>query len=370
MRRLAAAAMVAGLVGLVLWTAPRAESSLPSLNGPALAEVQNYLFLIQDGSKNLTVLDTSKDSLAGSLELGLVPSHIAVSKSTRRLAAIDGGSARVELLDLAKGGGQDLSLPFTPVQLTVSPDGKKLAVGGGGSVVLIDLEQIRIQAKADGLGVLKDLMFSADGASLFAASGTEIAVLDTANALQRRDAALAAKGFTRAPDGRAVFARSGDGISVLDAKSLKPVIKLPGDDGTTAQPTATGDYLLLLDSPRQTLTLVHGDRWETGKSFHIPADAVTAYSGWFDSVAVIPSHDAHSLTVIDLWRQYQGKDIALPAAPLAGAVSGDGAKLYLPLEGKAKLAVVDLRNRKLDQIITLPQPARLAVLADCYGICH
>ncbi|HVI50577.1 MAG TPA: hypothetical protein VM661_05135 [Candidatus Sulfotelmatobacter sp.] len=361
--------LAATALGLSVWVA-QAET-LPILKSGSLAEVQNFLFLAQDGSKNLTVLDTRTDRLAGNLELGLAPSRIEVSKAARKLAAIDGATPRIEIIDLAKGGGLDLTLPFTPTLLTQSPDGKRLAVADAdkGTVALIDLEQPSIPSRADDLKPLRDLMFSADGNSLFAA-GDQLSVLDVAHGLQRSSQPLAVQGFTRASDGRALFARNSGGIAVLNSKTLEIQTRLPGHGGASAIPTATGSYLLLLDAAGRSLTLVHGDSWETGNRFDTAEDASTAYSGWFDSVAVIPSKSGRSLEVIDLWRQNRLKDIDLPAAPLAGAVSADGAKLYLPLEGKAKLAVIDLRNRKLAQTVSLPQPARTAVLADSYGICH
>lgn len=352
-------------IGLSLWAA-RADS-LPNLGGPALAEVQSYLFLSQEGSRQLAVLDTSNDKLVGNLELGLVPSRIEISKSTRKLAAIDGDSARVEILDLGQGGGHDLTLPFIPKLLTLSPDGKRLAVGSNDGVTLLDLEHSTIIAHASGFATLRDLMFSADGNSLYAA-GDQLSVLDANHKLERRSSPLPVQGFTRSPDGRALFVKGEDGaVSVLDSKSLEVLAKLPAGQ---AQPSATGAYLLLLNGEGHSLTLVHGDSWESGQKFETAADATTAYSGWFDSVALVPSKSGKSLEVIDLWRQSRLKDILLPASPLAGAVSADGSKLYLPLEGKAKLAVIDIRNRKLAQIISLPQPARVATLADSYGICH
>jgi len=357
------------VLAIGMWAAH--ADTAPTLKNGALAEVQNFLFLPQSGSKTLTVLDTRTDSLSGTLDLGLVPLGIVVSKASRKLAAIDGASPKIEIIDLAKGGGLDLTLPFTPTLLTQSPDGKHLAVANAqkGTVALIDLEQPSIPARADNLPPLQDLMFSADGDSLFAA-GDELSVLDAAHGLQRRSQPLTAQGFTRAPDGRALFLRNGDGIEVLSSKTLQKLTHLNGHGGMAAIPTATGSYVLLLDAAGRDLTLVHGDSWEIGNHFAAADDASTVYSGWFDSVAVVPSKSAKSLEVIDLWRQTRLEDISLPAAPLPGAVSADGSKLYLPLEGKAKLAVIDLRNHKLDKVVTLPQPARTAILADSYGICH
>jgi WD40 repeat protein len=295
-------ALRAGLAGaaiaLSLWVTQ--ADSLPSLGGPTLAEVQTYLFLSQEGSRQLAVLDTSSDKLVGNLELGLVPSRIEVSKSTRKLTAIDGTSSRVEILDLGQGGGRDLTLPFIPKLLTLSPDGKRLAVGSNDAVTLIDLEHSTIITQASGFATLRDLMFSSDGNSLYAA-GDQLSVLDANHKLERHSQLLPVAGFTRSPDGRALFVKGEDGaVSVLDSKSLEVLTKLSVGQ---AQPSATGAYLLLLNGEDHSLTLIHGDSWETGQKFEAAADATTAYSGWFDSVAVVPSKSGKSLEVIDLWRQ-------------------------------------------------------------------
>lgn len=354
-----------------MWVAHANPTSV--LTGTALAEVEHFLFLSEDGNPLLTVLDITSDKPVGTLELGLAPSRIEVSKASRKLAAIDGQSSRLVVADLAHGGKTELDLGFPAQRLALSPDGRRLAVADmvNGKLALVDLETNSVIARTDGLPPLRDLMFNAEGSRLYAA-GSVLTVLDLANALARHTLATAVTGFTRSPDGHALFLKEPDGaVTVLNAKTERPLARLPQPAGSpTPVPSATGAYLLLPDNSRQTLDLIHGDTLERGNSFPALPDLATAYTGWFDSVAVLPSPSQHKLMLIDLWRQSRLKDIDLPAAPLAGAVSADGAKLYLPLDGKAKLAIIDLRNRKLDSILTLPHPVKAAFLADSYGICH
>jgi YVTN family beta-propeller protein len=100
------------------------------------------------------------------------------------------------------------------------------------------------------------------------------------------------------------------------------------------------------------------------------AEMATVYSGWFDTIALVPSSTDRKLLVYDLDRLARAPDIALPGEPGSGAVTPDGAKLYVALEGAKQVAVIDLRTRKLARTIPTGSGPVAAIMGRSFDICH
>ena len=69
----------------------------------------------------------------------------------------------------------------------------------------------------------------------------------------------------------------------------------------------------------------------------------TVYSGWFDTLALVPSRSERKLLIYDLDRLANGGEVSLRGTPGPGAVTPEGTKLYLALEGTHQVAVIDLQ---------------------------
>jgi len=63
-------------------------------------------------------------------------------------------------------------------------------------------------------------------------------------------------------------------------------------------------------------------------------------------------------------------DITLPDSPGPGAVTQDGAKLYLALEDVSKVAVIDLQRRVLLRMIGVAPNPVAAIVARSFDVCH
>jgi hypothetical protein len=100
------------------------------------------------------------------------------------------------------------------------------------------------------------------------------------------------------------------------------------------------------------------------------AGMTTVHSGWFDTLALVPSAVERKLLVYDLDRLSRAPDITLPGSPGPGAVTQDGAKLYLALEDASKVAVIDLQRRVLLRTIAVAPNPVAAIMARSFDVCH
>jgi hypothetical protein len=157
----------------------------------------------------------------------------------------------------------------------------------------------------------------------------------------------------------------------MDIEASRSLTEIDAGRGPlVATPSGTGAYLLVANAAEATVSIVHGEDFKLGAVLPAMIGQTVAYSGWFDSVAFLASPSEARLLVYDLWRLAKGDEIALPAKPGQGTVTADGAKLYLPLPGSTQVAVIDIRYRRLANLIAMDGPPAAVAVAGGYGICH
>jgi DNA-binding beta-propeller fold protein YncE len=100
------------------------------------------------------------------------------------------------------------------------------------------------------------------------------------------------------------------------------------------------------------------------------AGVSTAYSAWFDTVALVPSAPARKVLVYDLEAGCADGVIALAGRPGLGTVTPEGDKFYLPVEDSGEVVVIDTRFRRQVGAISVGVAPVRAVIAGGYGICH
>ncbi len=123
------------LLAVLLNTAPMApsfgtdsDSASPALL-KTVPDVRKQLFIQHPNSRRLTLLNTADDSVTGDIALAVTPLKAEIAFSTNLLAAIDGVTPQLALHRLDLGSDQIQPLSFVPDLLTVTLDGRKLAVG-------------------------------------------------------------------------------------------------------------------------------------------------------------------------------------------------------------------------------------------------
>lgn len=343
------------------------------------ADMMRYVFVPMLGAPVITIIDSRDDSVAGSVEAGLVPNQLDASGDLAKLVAIDGLTRRVSVIALAGGAPVLLPLDFVPLRLAVSGDGvKAVAVNpASGRVAVVDLAATKVVGQWDGLAPFNDFLLNTDGRTLFAApNGRDgIAIIDLAAG--RVTGVIAnvpvTAALTRAPSNRVAYAKAAGagGVTVLDLKALQPAGVIASGSGLAkAYASATGITLVLPDSQDRQVTFASASSLKTKAVLSGAAGMVGVYSGWFDTVAFIPSTAERAVLVYDQQMLERGRDIMLGGIPGRGTVTPDGRKLYLPLTDMDQLAVINAENRRLTGTIRLPGRANVALMGRTFGICH
>jgi DNA-binding beta-propeller fold protein YncE len=340
-------------------------------------DMTRAVFVSLAGQPAVSTIDPDTDRVAGRIDTGLVPSQIEVASSIGKLLVIDGTSRQVNIVDLATGKIRKVGLDLVPTRLAVSPDGLTAALAdtAAGQVVLMDLLRRRILGTTSNLPPLRDMLFSADSASVYLAGDRQGAIdvitvatghLDTAIATGLPHGSLSLR---RAPNGRRLFVQPDEGgsVGVLDLDHAGP---LPPIAPGVAFPSATGAYLLVADNRLGTLTILRGGNALNASVLPASTGIGSIYTAWFDTVALVPSETTRTVLLYDLEAMRPAGSIALAAAVSRGAVTPDGQKLYLPLPEASQVAVINARDRLLSASIAVPGHPASIVLAGSYGVCH
>ena len=345
--------------------------------------VARYVFIPSRNAPIVTVVDRDIDGVVGTLDVGLVPEQVVVSEATRKLVAVDGIARAVSVVELANGRRVAIDLDFTPQWLIASPDGYVVAAAdlSAGSVAFVELMRNRVVSRITGLSPIHDLMFGPDGAFLYVAveRSDGVGVVDVARGKLIEEIAVSglrsaqAAGLTRSPSGRMgyVKAQGSRTISLVDLNNFRPVREIEvGRDALKAFPTGFGGYLVIPDNSERTVTIVANASLTVAAMLKGGAGMTTVHSGWFDTLALVPSATERKLLVYDLDRLSQAPDIPLPGSPGRGAVTQDGAKLYIALEDTSKVAVIDLQRRRLLHTIAVASNPVAAIMAKSFDVCH
>jgi DNA-binding beta-propeller fold protein YncE len=345
--------------------------------------VARYVFIPSRNAPIVTVIERDSDGVVGTLDIGLVPEQVVVSEATRKLVAVDGIARAVSVVDLTNDRRLTIDLDCTPRRLIASPDGYVVAAAdlSTGSVAFVDLMRNRVVSRITGLSPMHDLMFGPDGAFLYVAADRSdgIGVVDVARGKLIEEIAVSglrsaqAAGLTRSPSGRMgyVKAQGSRTISLVDLSNFRLVREIEvGRDALKAFPTGFGGYLVVPDNSERTVTIVANASLAVAAMLKGGTGMTTVHSGWFDRLALVPSATERKLLVYDLDRLSQAPDIPLPGSPGRGAVTQDGAKLYIALEDASKVAVIDLQRRVLLRTIAVASNPVAAIMAKSFDVCH
>lgn len=338
-----------------------------------------YVFVSGQDSTRVAVIDSRDDTLAGSLDLGLVPSQLEIVGEPALLVAVDGTSARLAVAPVDGGTAGILALDFVPTRLLAAGGRIVAAAPSAGWLAVVDVAAGSVAAQGR-VAPFRDLQPAGDGSRLLLApeAGEALVLVDTMTLAVAGDLAPPRPGLggfsslSRSPSGRVVYARAAGAPLVLavDVAGGKMGGEVAAGGGMVrAYTNATGITLVLPDSAARSVTLVPASL-KGGVSLPGEAGVTGVYSGWFDTVAFLPSSDTRAVMVVDQPGAYRGEDIVLGARPGRGTVTPDGRKFYLPLMDANRVAVISAETRRLTGYVALPFQPQLALMARTFGICH
>lgn len=344
-------------------------------------DMTHAVFVAMDGSTTVPFIDPDTDRIVGRIDIGLAPAQIELASSIGKLLAIDGKTARVNLVDIVTRSVRTVLLDLTPGRMTISIDGLTAALAdlGTGHIVLVDLLRRQLLGTIKTLPPSRDMVFSTDGRKLFVA-GEHRGLIDMIDVATIRQETAIETGMplghlalSRTPDGRRLFVKpDGDDIVVLDLEHRRAISPIPsGAASTVAYPSATGKFLLVADNQPGAVQVIGASPESTPvKAMKAASGVDIIYTAWFDTLALVPSTTTNRLFLFDLEAMRPVGSIGLDAAPGRGAVTPDGQKLYLPLPDAGTVAVVDARRRALVTSIALNGRPKMVRLAGSYGVCH
>lgn len=370
--------LLAGVLSFAL-LAPAIGYAAEGFAAQGFADGLRYVFVAAQGSRQVSVIDSRSDRVAGTLDMGLVPSQLEIAGEPGRLVAVDGASAQVAVVPLQDGEALMLPLDFVPTRLVVAGGRIVASAPSTGRLAVIDVVAGRLtgQGRAP---AFRDIQPAGDGDRVMLApeAGDGLLLYDLAAMSVAAEVApqrLGLGGFSalaRSPNGRLIYARAAamPMVAVVDVRSAKVVGEVPVGAGTArAYSNATGITLVLPDSTAHSITLLPSSL-KGATAMRGEAGMTGVYSGWFDTVAFIPSAAARSVVVVDQQGGFRGDDIALSGSPGRGTVTPDGRKLYLPLTDGNTVAVIDAEYRRLAGTVTLPGRPTMALMGRTFGICH
>jgi DNA-binding beta-propeller fold protein YncE len=343
-------------------------------------DMSRAVYIAMAGSQHVPFIDPDTDRIAGTIDAGMVPDQLELCSSISKLLVTDGKQACLNIVDVVTGEIATVALDFVPGRITVDPDGLTAALADPrtGRLTLFDPLLRRVLGTVTGPAPLQDMLFGADGHTLYLSGGanSEIAVIDVkaVRMAQPIDTGLpsVSLSLTRSPDGRRLFVQSSNGeVGVVDLDHHQALAPIPADaDSTVAFPSATGTFLFIANNRRGTLTVLRDTSQPATTVMKAATGVSIVYTAWFESLALVPSETTRTLLLYDLDALRPAGALHLAAAPARGGVTPDGQKLYLPLPDAGQVAVFDARQRQLVASVPVPGTPSKAFLAGSYGICH
>jgi YVTN family beta-propeller protein len=360
------------LLALALAAPPAAAEPLSGLADPG-----HYVFVPSRASAEVAVIDIRLDRVVARVPVGRVPHQVVVADTLGRLATTNTADDTLSIVDLADLSTlATLALDLEPEHMELGPDGDLLAVGNiaAGTVSLVSLGEAREVARIAGLHQPHNMTFSPDGRQLYVGNlgagfvsvidveqGAVVAEIPVGEPQLAATGAAAGEGdfqgiinVTRTPDGRLGFAAYGEGdrMAVIDLRTGATLATLQlGSQPWRAYSTADGRHMIVPNNGEATVSVISTASLEEVARLPGAADMIGVNTGWFETVAFVLSRSEEKAVILDLERMEPAGELALPGTPETGVVTPDGTRLYVALSSTDRVAVIDVRERRLVKVI-------------------
>ncbi len=326
----------------------------------ALEDLLQYVFVANQGSSEVVVVDTDNDTVVDRIRLSSVPDEILLSEETRKLLSSNLADRTVTIMSLDSLRQEAvITLDFPPSRMRLGSDGRLLVVGDSdvGAVSIIDLATGQAIHRIDELEKPDYFIFGRDERFLYVASASaaKLEVVDVGSGEKRKDipfvqddtgkegeAAVAA--LARTPGGQLGFVLRKD-EAVMDVVDLRENsrIKSVALTGSVNRvyPSANNQYLIIPDNDSGDVSVF--STWSLRKLGAVSGapDATSVSIALFDSVAFVVSRERNSVVAFSIDDRRKLADIPMPGTPVDSVVSVDGLKIYVALPDSGQLAVID-----------------------------
>ena len=380
-RLILAAAVIAALAaGVGYWFWP--STSAPVVYG----NLHGYAFLPAGDAPEMAVLSAVDDTYVGKVALPFVPDSVLVAPQVLRIVLISEATRTIAFYDLQRQAVDGtLTLDFVPANPVLSPDGLQLAVADmqAGVVGFVDLVAGVLRARTNGLSQPEHMAFDGDSTLVFVPDNAahEIVVIDSGDGnrwdpipLPTGSAPADLSALTRTPDGRfGLVSDTGSGrVHVIGFYAWAVIRTLEVGAGPgRAYGTADGQFMLVASEGDASVTVIDTDAFDIVARLPGMRGVTSIATGFFENLAYVISETEEAAVVIDLARLAVVGRLELPGRPGIAVADIDGKKIYVPLTGSGKLALIDVHKIEVAKIFPkLVQAPHVALLAATNNYCH
>jgi YVTN family beta-propeller protein len=325
----------------------------------ALAASDRFAFITSEGDNNLSVIDLTAEKTVKPLSTGKTP-HVLVftkggkgyvnNRGSKDLTVIDGNSFEVL---------KTVVLPSTSFQLTLSPDGKTLAIAYKDAlkISLLDTSTdtitrtIAIGKEPEGVfkgAMMKHSYWSKDGRYVYASDNVNSAIVKADAATGEIKATISLPGPNHylhpSPDGKLVYAvneaeKSGTSVTLIDSITDKIVKDIPilleaGEQGLLhhGEFTKDGKYFFVCNEGGRTVAIMDTAKQEIVKTLKVGMGAGHPAMTKDGKYIFVIQHKDNVVTVIDVNKQEVVKNIPVGIGKKqahASYFTPDGKYLYM-----------------------------------------
>lgn len=375
------------LAGLLLACAAAFGPTVPAF---ALEYIRNYAF-VTTNSAEIVAIDMRHNRLAKRIRLKEIPKNLFVLEDLRLLLSMQEDGDAVEMFDLAQerllapiavGHRIDFAQYHRQKNLLAVADAER------GLITVIDPVSRKIVSKTSGIAQMTGLTFDPSGESLFVTTGRDemIAVIDVATGgvskwlltedAKRAEANHGLASLTRTPNGWIAVAMSknkGQPASFVDMRhqAVLKRIDLGGTPSNRGYSTADGAFIIFPNDRDRHISIVSMASQSEVARLRGGSEMIGVNTGWFETIALITDRGTENVFVVDLVERNIAGYIRLPGRPGTPATAPDGMKAYIPLTDQDKIAVIDIRDRKLMGLIDGVGPGPRGIFtAATLSFCH
>ena len=318
-----------------------------------VAEAQFIAYVSNSGSNEVSVIDTTTDSVVATIPVGDGPGWMAATADGTRIYVANFNSNNVSVVEtLTNTVAATIAVGTGPTAITVKPDGTRAYVANRGThdVSVIDTATNTVIAAVPVGTDPGALDITLDGARLYVANrvSNDVSVIDSLSNTVLATVAVGALPHDVAiiPDGSQVYIPnySGNTVSVIDTSTHLVSSTIPAGsnpngavitpDGTQAYVgnTNSGD-LTAIDTSSETATgtIPAGVRPVGNQAFILP-DGTKLY---------VPNQSTDDVTVIDTASNTVVTTISIGDGPRVAAATPDGKRGYFPNLTSNDVSVVD-----------------------------
>lgn len=309
--------------------------------GVAVAPDGGQLYITNEGSNSVSVIDTKTNTVTATVTVGHNPRGIVVAPDGRRVFVANFGSSSISLIDIASNAvTTTIPVDGSPENLALTPDGRYAYVANPftSPVSVIDTTSNSVTAT---ISIQADAITTApEGHHAYAASADNMAVIDTTNNNVTATIPISpgASNVAATLDGRIYIAYNKRLQEVLKnllqqrQQTLHGIIENlrpgPSDSATPQLPPEPDMSVIDTVSKKVTATIPIGD----------PSGLAIAPDGHYVYVA---NSAANAVSVIDTASNVVTSTIAVENAPQGVAFAPDGHHAYVTNSRSNTVSVID-----------------------------